>query len=56
MILNQPPPKKKHKKNNMKHKILVRPGMWTWDLWHFSLMRYLSATESTESIDCSQDI
>jgi len=36
--------------------ILDRQGHRTRDLWHRSLMRYLSATEATERIDCTPAI
>ena len=41
----------KRKKNTKK--ILVRTGNRTHDRWHRSVMHCLSATETTECIDCS---
>jgi len=43
-------------KQKTKKKVLIRPWNWTLDLRHCSLMRYLSATEITKRINCSQSI
>ena len=41
-------------KQNSKHKNHSKAGNWTRILWHRSLECYLSATETTERVDCSQ--